>query len=166
MRILKQFIRKKITRRKKKTASIDLELCNRFQSGDFTAFPELSKSYTKLIKTVADKYANQGLPADELLLHAKIGLLKAAHRFDESKMVSFRLYAIWWMRQVVLKALHEQARIEQVPEMLILQLNDLLHTFTRRENVLLEGFEESNQVAKQRITEILHLKKSNEPKAR
>ncbi len=165
MRVLKQLIRKKIVRRKKKSASLDLELCNRFQSGDFTAFPELSKCYAKLLKTVADKYANQGLPADELMLHAKIGLLKAAHRFDESKMVSFRLYAIWWMRQVALKALHEQARIMQVPEMRILQLHDIHHAFTRREDILLEGVEEANHAAKQRTSEILHLRKPHQPKA-
>jgi DNA-directed RNA polymerase sigma subunit (sigma70/sigma32) len=93
------------------------------------------------------------------MLHAKIGLLKAAHRFDESKMVSFRLYAIWWMRQVILKALHEQARIEQIPEMLILQLHNLMRSFTRREQLLLEGFEETNQIAVPKINTVLRLKK-------
>lgn len=143
MRIIKKlFTRKKITRRKKKSPALDLELCARFQSGDLSAFPELSDSYSKLLSTVVAKYEKQGLPSNELMLHAKIGLLKAAHRFDESKMVSFRLYAIWWMRQVLLKAINEQQRIVHVPEMLIFQLHDVLHAFTRRESVLTEGFEE------------------------
>lgn len=142
-----------------------MELCTRFQSGDLSAFPELSDSYSKLLNTVVAKYEKQGLPSNELMLHAKIGLLKAAHRFDESKMVSFRLYAIWWMRQVIMKALHEQERIEKVPEMLIFQLHDILHAFTRRENILLEGFEETNQVDKQRGRDILNLRKPNKPKS-
>lgn len=140
MRIIRKlFSRKKSARRKKKTAAHDLELCSRFQAGDLAAFPALVKSYAKLLHIVTEKYANRGLPDDELLLHAKLGLLKAAHRFDESKMVSFRLYAIWWMRQVLTKALHEQERIAHVPEMLIFQLHDVLHTFTRRESVLSES---------------------------
>lgn len=146
MRIIKKlFSRKKITRRKKKSAAHELELCARFQAGDLSAFPELTDVYSKLLDTIVVKYKNQGLPADELLLHAKIGLLKAAHRFDESKMASFRLYAIWWMRQVLLKSVQEQQRIARVPEMLIFQLHDVLHAFTRRESTLWEGVEEGKK---------------------
>lgn len=149
MRMLKKiFSLKKIVRRKKKSAAQDFELCSRFQAGDLTAFPELANVYAKLLNTATEKYADQGMPHGELLLHAKIGLLKAAHRFDENKMVSFRLYAIWWMRQTLLKAVHEQQQISRVPEMLIFQLHDVLHAFTRRENILNEHIHPEDSAAK------------------
>lgn len=160
---MKRGVIKKITRRKKKTALRDFELCSRFQSGDFAIFPELADNYSSLIRTIMLKYEKQGLPNEELMLHAKIGLLKAAHRFDESKMVSFRLYAIWWMRQTVLKALNEHARITQVPEMLVTNLNELLHTFTRRSAVFpdSESNEEIQKAAGYKIRRVLTLKNLN-----
>ncbi|MDZ4846419.1 MAG: sigma factor [Chitinophagales bacterium] len=164
MRIIKKlFTRKKIIGRKEKSPALDLELCARFQSGDLSAFPELSDSYSKLLDTVVAKYINEVLPTNELMLHAKIGLLKAAHRFDESKMVSFRLYAIWWMRQVIMKALHEQESITHIPEMLIFQFHDILHAFTRRENVLSEGIENPKQSEKKKTSEIVKLRNLNKP---
>ncbi|GIV34541.1 MAG: hypothetical protein KatS3mg031_2076 [Chitinophagales bacterium] len=107
----------------------ELELCQRLNAGDLSAFVELSRHYAKLIKTVSKKYEHQGLALSEILLYAKIGLLKAAHRYDENKMVSFRLYAIWWMRQAILKALSEKAKIDEIPEILILNLHEILNSF-------------------------------------
>ena len=114
----------------------DTDLCTRFQKGDLPAFTELAKVYSRLVATVAAKYTGKQLPKSELILYAKIGLLKAAHRYDESKMVSFRLYAIWWMRQVVLKALNEQTRIEQIPEMLIQNMHELMESFKQNRDKL------------------------------
>lgn len=114
----------------------ETELCTRFQRGDFPAFASLTDVYSRLIEAVASKYEAKQLPKSELILYAKIGLLKAAHRYDESKMVSFRLYAIWWMRQVILKALHEQAHIEQIPEMLIQNMQEIVESFRQNKMVL------------------------------
>jgi len=149
-----QKARKKTGRRtKSRTARLsDLELCARFQKGDLLSFTELSKCYAKLLETVAEKYAGQQLPKPELILHAKIGLLKAAHRYDESKMVSFRLYAIWWMRQSILKALHEQAHIEKIPEMLIMNMHEIINSFRQEKMKLnnnLEFVEISDAVEEQ-----------------
>lgn len=122
------------------SVSSDTELCARFQKGDLSAFTELAKMYSKLISTIGAKYAGKQLPKSELVLYAKIGLLKAAHRYDESKMVSFRLYAIWWMRQSIMKAILEQVKIEQVPEMLIHNMRDIIASF-RQKGVLEPGIE-------------------------
>ena len=122
---------RKIKRRK----NLELELCQRFKGGDLFSFSELVKLHAELMKVVIEKYMQRGLTPTELLLYAKIGLLKAAHRYDESKMVSFRLYSIWWMRQCILKALQEQAKLEMIPELLISSLQELLQTFKNSNNI-------------------------------
>jgi len=135
---------------------IETELCARFQKGDLSAFTELASAYSRLVDTVAAKYDGRQLPKSELVLYAKIGLLKAAHRYDESKMVSFRLYAIWWMRQVILKALHEQARIEQIPEMLIQNMQEIIESFRQNKTILNHDLEriEVAETIEEEITEM------------
>ncbi|HXH19195.1 MAG TPA: sigma-70 family RNA polymerase sigma factor [Chitinophagales bacterium] len=130
MKLIKPSV-KRLSRKKRSTVGkcSDNEVCMRFQKGDLPAFTELSKKYSKLLHAVAAKYATLRLPEEELVLYAKIGLLKAAHRYDENKMISFRIYAIWWMRQSVMKALREHARIEQIPEMLIQSMHEIMDSF-------------------------------------
>jgi len=116
-------------RRSKKYSEQIFLLTERFRAGDLEAFIEVLITHSSLIQTVASKYENQGLSLDELVIFGKIGLIKAAHRYDNTKGVHFRTYAIWWIRQSILKALQEKARIDQVPEILIANLFRVSQTF-------------------------------------
>lgn len=116
--------------RKSKT---ELLLTKRLKQGDLASLVPLLESYNNLVKTVADHYRNQGIPIGELIHFGNIGLIKAAHRYDESKMVHFKSYSIWWIRQSILKALQELARIDQVPELLIMNLHRISQTFNSME---------------------------------
>ncbi len=91
-----------------------LGLASAAQSGDLSSLNTLVNAHLSLVKTVARKYQNQGLSFQELCYTGNIGLIKACNRFDESKGVSFRTYAIWWIRQSVSKALQEHLRISEV----------------------------------------------------
>lgn len=120
----------KISERRSKRYSEEIyTLTKRFNEGDLEAFIELLHTHSSLIKTVAEKYENQGMTIDELVLFGKIGLIKAAHRYYDTKGVHFRTYAIWWIRQCIIKALQEKARIDQVPEILISNLFQISETF-------------------------------------
>ena len=58
---------------------------------------------------VAKKYQNQGVSLSDLINEGNLGLIRAAHKFDETKGIKFISYAVWWIRQAILQALAEQS---------------------------------------------------------
>jgi len=61
------------------------------------------------------KYQGHGLDLAELVAIGNEGLLKAVRKFDPDQGVKFISYAVWWVRQAVLKALAEQTRSVRIP---------------------------------------------------
>jgi RNA polymerase primary sigma factor len=82
--------------------------------------------------SVAKKYQNQGVSLSDLINEGNLGLIRAAHKFDETKGIKFISYAVWWIRQAILQALAEQSRIVRVP----LNRAGTLHRIGRRANSL------------------------------
>ncbi len=112
-----------------------LGLASAARCGDLTALNTLVDTHLSLVKTVARKYQNQGLSFQELTYTGNIGLIKAANRFDESKGVSFRTYAIWWIRQTISKALQEHLRISEVKDVSLTDLWVIPESFSNWEEM-------------------------------
>jgi RNA polymerase primary sigma factor len=91
------------------------ELARRIRAGEAKALEKLVKSNLKFVVTVAKSYQGRGLPLPDLIGEGNSGLIKAAHRFDETKGYKFISYAVWWVRQAILQALAEQGRIVRLP---------------------------------------------------
>jgi RNA polymerase primary sigma factor len=70
----------------------------------------------------------------DLINEGNLGLIRAAHKFDETKGIKFISYAVWWIRQAILQALAEQSRIVRVP----LNRAGALHKIGRRSSSLLQ----------------------------
>jgi RNA polymerase primary sigma factor len=95
----------------------EVQLAQRIRLGEAEALDKLVRSNLRFVVSVAKKYQNQGVSLADLINEGNLGLIRAAHKFDETKGIKFISYAVWWIRQAILQALAEQSRIVRVPLM-------------------------------------------------
>ena len=93
----------------------EVELAQKIHKADEEALDKLVRSNLRFVVSVAKKYQNQGVSLSDLINEGNLGLIRAAHKFDETKGIKFISYAVWWIRQAILQALAEQSRIVRVP---------------------------------------------------
>lgn len=97
------------------SAEDEARLAVRIKKGDRKALEKLIKANLRFVVSVARNYQNQGLPLGELISEGNLGLIQAAKRFDEKRNFKFISYAVWWIRQAILRALADRSRITRVP---------------------------------------------------
>lgn len=115
------------------TAETEVELAKRIKQGDQQALEKLTKANLRFVVSVAKQYQNQGLTLPDLINEGNLGLIKAAQKFDETRGFKFISYAVWWIRQSILQALAEQARIVRLPLNQVGSLNKINKAFSKLE---------------------------------
>jgi RNA polymerase primary sigma factor len=107
-------------------------LARRARDGDHRAAERLVTANLRFVISYVKKYQGHGLDLAELVAIGNEGLLKAVKKFDPDQGVKFISYAVWWVRQAVLKALAEQTRSVRIP----LNQNSQLIRMSRTETFL------------------------------
>jgi RNA polymerase primary sigma factor len=125
---------KEISAYKLLTREEEVDLAQRIRKGEEEALDRLVRSNLRFVVSVAKKYQNQGVALSDLINEGNLGLIRAAHKFDETKGIKFISYAVWWIRQAILQALAEQSRIVRVP----LNRAGALHRIGKRSAMLLQ----------------------------
>ena len=97
------------------TREEETDYATRAENGDEIAKHKLVQANLRFVVNVAKKYQNQGLPLSDLISEGNIGLMNAIERFDVSKGYHFISYAVWWIRQAILKAICEKSRMIRLP---------------------------------------------------
>lgn len=111
----------------------EIELAQAIRRGDKHALDKMTRANLRFVVSVAKQYQNQGLSLPDLINEGNLGLIKAAEKFDETRGFKFISYAVWWIRQAILQALAEQARIVRLPLNQVGTLNKISKALSRFE---------------------------------
>ena len=93
----------------------ELKLAQRAKAGDKAAMDKLTESNLRFVVSTAKEFQGRGLSMADLINEGNVGLMKAVQRFDASRGYRFNTYAVWWIRQAILKAIAEQTRTIRLP---------------------------------------------------
>jgi len=93
----------------------EIELAAKIRNGDRTARALMISSNLRLVVTIAQDYANLGLPLLDVISEGNIGLMTAVDRFDPLKGAKLSTYAAWWIRQSIKRALSNQSKTIRLP---------------------------------------------------
>ena len=108
-------------------------LALRVAMGDERARELLIKSNLRFVVKVAKEYQGLGLSLPELISEGNIGLTVAADKYDAKRGTRFVSYAIWWIRQSILKALGEKSRAVRLPQNRVLDYTRIKNESNRFE---------------------------------
>jgi len=97
------------------TPAEEIELAAKIKKGDRKARALMISSNLRLVVTIAQDYANLGLPLLDVIGEGNIGLMIAVDRFDPSKGAKLSTYAAWWIRQAIKRALSNQGKTIRLP---------------------------------------------------
>ncbi|MFN5443962.1 MAG: RNA polymerase sigma factor RpoD/SigA [Crocinitomicaceae bacterium] len=144
------------------TAEEEVELARKIKQGDQRALEKLTRANLRFVVSVAKQYQNQGLTLPDLINEGNLGLIKAAQKFDETRGFKFISYAVWWIRQSILQALAEQARIVRLPLNQVGSLNKINKAYSKLEQEFerqpsAEELAEALEVPEDKIKESLNV---------
>ncbi len=112
--VLRMYLRE-ISRISLLTTEDERALALRAQAGDAEAERRMMEANLRLVLKLAQSYVHRGLPLSDLIAEGNLGLLEAVRKFRPDKGTRFSTYAIWWIRQSIVRALANQARLVRLP---------------------------------------------------
>ena len=103
----------------------EINLAKQVELGDELARQKLIRANMRLVVAVASKYSGLNISMEDLIQEGNIGLIKATEKYDYQLGYKFSTYAIWWIRQRILKAIDDHSRTIRIPSYIISRLSKL-----------------------------------------
>ena len=124
----------------------EYELALKAKQGDIIARDKILKANLRFVVSVAKKYQCSAFELNDLINEGNIGLMIAIDKFDPEKGYHFISYAVWWIRQTILKAIYEKGKMIRLPSN---KTNDIIKIEKARKSLKakLSEEEELEQVA-------------------
>ena len=133
----------------------EYELAVKAKNGDKRARDKIVSSNLRFVVNIAKQYQGRGLDLMDLISEGNIGLLAAIDKFDPEKGFHFISYAVWWIRQSILKAVYEKSRMIRLP---LNRINEVVKIDKTRKS--LKGhFSEEEEL--RRVAQILGMDESH-----
>lgn len=137
------------------TREEETELAIKAAQGDKAAKDKIIRGNLRFVVNIAKKYQNNGLDFSDLISEGNIGLITAIEHFDVSKGYHFISYAVWWIRQAILKAICEKSRAIRLP---LNRANELVRIEHARKTITDSKTEDQEF---EEVANLLHIEKSH-----
>ncbi|HSD66451.1 MAG TPA: RNA polymerase sigma factor RpoD/SigA [Vicinamibacteria bacterium] len=125
------------------TREQELDLAKRVAAGDADAERRMVEGNLRLVVRIARRYMNRGLSLADLIEEGNLGLLHAVRKFRWERGTRFSTYAVWWIRQAMVRALANQARLIRLP----VHVEALYTKYLRKKEELTRALERPPSVA-------------------
>ena len=85
------------------------------KQGDKAARDKLINSNLRFVVMIAKKFQGKGLGLDDLVSEGHVGIINAINHYDVDRGFRFITYAVWWIKQAIVSAIHEKSRLIRLP---------------------------------------------------
>lgn len=142
----------------------EVMLARKAKEGSEKAKEKLIKANLRFVVNVAKQYQNRGLSLSDLISEGNLGLITSVDKFDVNKGYHFISYAVWWIKQSILKAICEKSRMIRLP---LNRANELLQIERAKKEIekYKEGEASIEEIAdyldidKRRVAELINASK-------
>ena len=147
------------------TREEEVHLASEVKRGSKKAKEKLIKANLRFVVNVAKKYQNQGISLEDLINEGNLGLITAVDKYDVDRGYHFISYAVWWIKQSILKAISEKSRMIRLP---LNRANELLQIEKAKRQIERNKGAEADideiadflAMEKERVTEVINASKS------
>jgi len=138
----------------------ELELVRQYhKTKDKKLLKRIVEANLRFVVKVAHKYANEHVDIKDLISEGNIGLLIAVEKFNPNRDVKFLSYAVWWIRQTIIKYLYDSGRLVRFPINRISKINKINklceESLQKFQNIDIEYISKKLKISQKQLTDAI-----------